>query len=139
MVCMEWIQCLASHVSDYAFLITRAESRTVTICLRTELILRDPHAARLRGPVTNDVILPLSLIVITRNEAAMIGQCLESVPFAAEKIVVDCGSTDATQELAAAHGAKVVHQNWLGFGPQRNFATTLASHDWKLLPMRTKH
>lgn len=45
--------------------------------------------------------LPPRLIVIPRNEAAMIGECLESVPFAAEKIVVDCGSTDGTQERAA--------------------------------------
>jgi len=76
--------------------------------------------------------LPISLVVITRNEADVIGRCLDSVPFAAEKIVVDSGSTDGTQRVAGQHGARVVHQDWLGFGPQRNFATTLASHDWIL-------
>lgn len=74
--------------------------------------------------------LPVTLLVITRNEAAVIGHCLDSVPFAAEKVVIDSGSTDGTQEVAARHGARVVHQDWLGFGPQRNFATTQASHDW---------
>lgn len=77
--------------------------------------------------------LPVSLIVIARNEAAVIGRCLNSVPFAAEKIVVDAGSTDGTQQVAARHGARVVHQDWLGFGPQRNFAATQASHDWILM------
>lgn len=76
--------------------------------------------------------LPITLIVITRNEAATIAQCLDSVPFAADKLVVDCGSTDATIEIATAHGARVVTQEWLGFGPQRNFATSHARHDWIL-------
>lgn len=77
--------------------------------------------------------LPLTLIVITHNEAAGIARCLDSVPFAAEKVVVDSGSTDATVAIAREHGARVVHQDWLGFGPQRNFATTQSSHDWILV------
>jgi glycosyltransferase involved in cell wall biosynthesis len=77
-------------------------------------------------------VLPVTLIVIARNEVRVIGRCLDSVPFAAEKVVVDAGSTDGTPQVAAAHGARVVHQDWLGFGPQRNFATTQASHEWIL-------
>jgi glycosyltransferase involved in cell wall biosynthesis len=76
--------------------------------------------------------LPISLIVITHNEAANIARCLDSVSFAAEKIVVDCGSEDDTRSIAAAHGARVVDQPWLGFGAQRNFASGHASHDWIL-------
>jgi glycosyltransferase involved in cell wall biosynthesis len=76
--------------------------------------------------------LPLTLLVIARNEAAAIGRCLDSARFAAEKLVVDSGSTDGTQQIAAQHGARVVHQDWLGFGPQRNFASTQAAHDWIL-------
>jgi len=76
--------------------------------------------------------LPLTLLVIARNEAAHIARCLNSVPFAAEKIVVDSGSTDGTQRIALDCGARVVEQPWLGFGPQRNFASTQASHDWIL-------
>jgi glycosyltransferase involved in cell wall biosynthesis len=76
--------------------------------------------------------LNLTLAVITRNEAQVLGRCLDSVPFAAEKLVVDSGSTDGTQDIAVRHGARVVHQDWLGFGAQRNFATTQASYDWIL-------
>ena len=75
-------------------------------------------------------VFPLTLIVMTYNEAANIARCLDSVPFVAEKLVVDCGSTDDTVAIARAHGARVVHQDWLGFGPQRNFASSQASHDW---------
>ena len=77
--------------------------------------------------------LPLTLVVMTHDEAANIARCLDSVPFAAEKVVVDSGSTDDTVAIARAHGARVVHQDWLGFGPQRNFGTTQASHDWILV------
>ena len=77
--------------------------------------------------------LPLTLAVITHNEADNIARCLDSVPFAAEKLVVDSGSDDDTVAIAQAHGARVVQQAWLGFGPQRNFATTQCSHDWILV------
>jgi glycosyltransferase involved in cell wall biosynthesis len=80
----------------------------------------------------SETMLPLSLLVLTYNEAATIARCLESVPFAAEKLVIDCGSTDATAQIAAAHGARVVQQPWLGFGPQRRAATALAQHPWIL-------
>ena len=76
--------------------------------------------------------LPVTLVVITYNEAKNIARCLDSVPFAAEKVVIDSGSTDDTVAIAQAHGARVVHQDWLGFGPQRNFATTQCSHAWIL-------
>lgn len=76
---------------------------------------------------------PLTLAVITHNEADTIARCLDSVPFAAEKIVVDSGSEDATVAIAQAHGARVIRQDWLGFGPQRNFASTQCQHDWILV------
>ena len=78
-------------------------------------------------------LLPITLLIIARDEATQIATCLDSVPFAAEKIVVDSGSTDGTQQIAADHGARVIHQDWLGFGPQRNFATTQSSNDWILV------
>ena len=77
-------------------------------------------------------LLPVSLIVLTYNEANNIARCLDSVTFAAEKIVVDCGSQDDTCTIARAHGARLVEQPWLGFGAQRNFASTLAAHEWIL-------
>jgi glycosyltransferase involved in cell wall biosynthesis len=77
--------------------------------------------------------LPLTLAVITHNEAGTIARCLDSVPFAAEKVVVDSGSDDDTVAIAQAHGARVVPQAWMGFGSQRNFTTSQCSHDWILV------
>ncbi len=74
----------------------------------------------------------LSAIVITRNEAANIGGCLDTLAFCDERIVVDCGSSDNTVRLAREKGARVVHQDWLGFGAQKNYALSLAAGDWVL-------
>ncbi|MBV2235972.1 MAG: glycosyltransferase family 2 protein [Sterolibacterium sp.] len=75
----------------------------------------------------------LSVIVITKNEAHCIAACLDSANFADELIVLDSGSTDATVEIAAAHGAQVhVSADWPGFGPQKNRALALARGDWVL-------
>jgi len=77
--------------------------------------------------------LGLSVIIITKNEAARLGDCLASVQFADEIIVLDGFSTDATAEIARAHGAQV-HQvaDWPGFGPQKNRALALATKPWVL-------
>lgn len=76
--------------------------------------------------------LPITLLVMTYNEAGNIARCLDSVPFADEKLVVDSRSTDATVDIATEHGARVVVQDWLGFGAQRNFASRQARNDWIL-------
>ena len=77
-------------------------------------------------------LLPLTLAIIAHNEAAVIDRCLDSVPFAAEKLVIDSGSDDDTIAIAKAHGARVIHQDWLGFGPQRNVASAHCTYDWIL-------
>jgi len=75
----------------------------------------------------------LSVIIITHNEAANIGACLDSVAFAQEVIVLDSGSTDATVDIAKSRGAKVViTADWPGFGPQKNRALDLATSGWVL-------
>ena len=76
--------------------------------------------------------LPLSLIVITRDAALELADCLASVPFAAEAIVVDSGSRDDTVAVAQRCGAQVLAHGWEGFGPQKNFAVGQARHDWVL-------
>lgn len=76
--------------------------------------------------------LPLSVVVITKNEEQNIARCLSSVKFASEIIVVDSGSSDATQNIAAAYGAQVIEEPWKGFGLQKQSATNKASHDWVL-------
>ena len=76
---------------------------------------------------------PLSAILITRNEEANLADCLASVAFAAERIVVDNCSSDRTREIAEAHGARVVTTpDWPGFGPQKNRALELATQPWVL-------
>jgi glycosyltransferase involved in cell wall biosynthesis len=74
----------------------------------------------------------LSAIIITRNEAANIGACLDSVAFCDERIVVDCGSEDDTIVIAKEKGAHVATHAWHGFGPQKNFALSLATGEWVL-------
>lgn len=75
---------------------------------------------------------PLSVAIITLNAAAQLEACLQSARFADEIVVVDSGSTDGTQALAERHGARVIEQDWLGFGPQKQFAVEAAQHDWVL-------
>jgi glycosyltransferase involved in cell wall biosynthesis len=75
---------------------------------------------------------PLSVAIITLNAAAQLEACLNSARFADEIVVVDSGSSDGTQALAERHGARVIQQDWLGFGPQKQFAVEQASHDWVL-------
>jgi glycosyltransferase involved in cell wall biosynthesis len=74
----------------------------------------------------------LSAIIITWNEARNIVACLNSLKFCDERIVVDCGSDDATVALAQANSARVVVRPWQGFGAQKNFALSLAAGDWIL-------
>ena len=81
---------------------------------------------RMTGP------LPVSLVVITRDAATDIAECLLSAPFCADALVVDSGSGDHTVETARRCGARVVTHTWAGFGPQKQFAVQEARHDWVL-------
>jgi glycosyltransferase involved in cell wall biosynthesis len=76
--------------------------------------------------------LPVSAAIITKNEAAVIRTCLESVAWADEIIVVDSGSTDGTVEICREYTDKVVRTDWPGFGPQKNRALDLATKEWVL-------
>ena len=74
----------------------------------------------------------LSAVLITLNAASQLEECLRSVSFCEEILVVDSGSTDGTAELAQRHGARVIQSSWRGFGPQKQFAVEQAAHDWVL-------
>ena len=74
--------------------------------------------------------MSLSVILITRNEAANIRECLQSVSWADEIVVVDSGSTDETAAIARSMGARVYEHDWPGFGPQKNRALGYAGKEW---------
>jgi glycosyltransferase involved in cell wall biosynthesis len=76
--------------------------------------------------------VPLSVLVLTRDEEPNIGRCLTSVAWAEQVVVIDSGSTDGTVAAAKSLGAEVVEQVWLGFSEQREAALHLPSlrHDW---------
>lgn len=118
----------------------RGRTREQLMVERSRCADRPPAGPSARGtgeaataPPGGHQTFALSLVVITWNEAHHIARCLDSVPFAAEKIVVDSGSSDETVAVARRCGARVVVQDWLGFGAQRNFATRQARHDWILV------
>ncbi|CAI2719217.1 glycosyltransferase family 2 protein [Nitrospina watsonii] len=74
----------------------------------------------------------LSVVVITKNEAARIRQCLESVRWADEIVVLDSGSSDGTPEICREYTDRVFDVDWPGFGPQKNRALEKATGDWVL-------
>ena len=74
----------------------------------------------------------ISACVITFNEEAHIEECLKSLEWCDELVVVDSHSTDKTRELAEGLGARVIERDWPGFGPQKEAAVAEARHDWVL-------
>ena len=74
--------------------------------------------------------MKISATIITFNEESNIKAACESVAWADEIVVVDSESTDATREIAAACGARVITNPWPGFGAQKQFAANRATHDW---------
>ncbi|CAI1968805.1 putative glycosyl transferase [Serratia quinivorans] len=76
----------------------------------------------------------LSVVIIAKNEAGLLPDCLQSVAWADEIIMLDSGSQDASVAVAESLGAKVfTHLDWQGFGKQRQLAQSYASHDYILM------
>lgn len=75
----------------------------------------------------------IAVLILTYNEAQNIKDCIDSVSFADEVVVIDSGSSDNTVELAETLGAKVVQREMKdGFSAQRNFALTQTTAEWVL-------
>jgi len=75
---------------------------------------------------------PISGVIIAHNEAESIARALRSLACADELLVVDSGSTDATRDIAANLGARVLVHSWPGYAAQKNYAAEQARHDWIL-------
>lgn len=75
----------------------------------------------------------LSVVIITLNEERNIARCLESVKDIADEIlVVDSGSTDQTESICRHYGVRWIHQPFLGYIEQKNFASLQAAQEWVL-------
>lgn len=75
----------------------------------------------------------LSALVITKNEEEMLPDCLASLAFADEIVVVDSGSTDRTVEIAGGAGARVLRHEFTGHAAQKNWGLQQLAHDWAIL------
>jgi len=76
--------------------------------------------------------MSLSIIIITKNEEAQIKDCLESVRFADEIILVDSGSTDKTLSIARAYATRIIETDWKGYSGTKMIALEAATGDWIL-------
>jgi glycosyltransferase involved in cell wall biosynthesis len=84
----------------------------------------------------SDARAPFSVLVPVKNEAANLRDCLASVSFAQEIVVIDSGSTDGTQAIAEAAGARVIQFAWNGKLPRKkNWALENVpwQHQWVLI------
>ena len=73
---------------------------------------------------------PLTVTIITLNEAEHVAAAIDSAAFADEVVVVDSGSADGTVDIAAAKGARVLTREWTGYVDQKNYAADQARNDW---------
>jgi glycosyltransferase involved in cell wall biosynthesis len=75
----------------------------------------------------------ISVAIITKNEEKRLPECLKSVAFADEIVIVDSGSTDKTLEIAKEFGCRVFVEEWKGFGMQKNSAIEKCTNEWVII------
>ena len=74
--------------------------------------------------------LAVSACIVTRDEEDRLPDCLASLSWCDEILVVDSHSSDRTREVAAEWGARVIERDWPGHVAQKEFAVREARHDW---------
>ena len=77
--------------------------------------------------------MSVSALILTHNEENNIKECIDSVSFCDEILVVDSFSSDNTVDIAERSGAKVIRNKWPGFAAQRDFGIKKCSRDWVLM------
>ncbi|MCK9273517.1 MAG: glycosyltransferase family 2 protein [Syntrophales bacterium] len=77
--------------------------------------------------------IPLSVAIITKNESENLPECLATVTFADQVVIVDSGSTDNTREIASERGCSVFIEPWKGFGLQKQSALDKCTNPWILV------
>ena len=75
----------------------------------------------------------IAVVIITKNEEHNIGDCLQSVQWIDEKVVVDAESTDRTMAIASQFTKNLYVRVWPGFGPQKNFGIQQTTAEWILV------
>lgn len=74
---------------------------------------------------------PISVFIITKNEADRIGKIIQSVKsFAEEIIIIDSGSTDETKKICEDLQVKFIFNAWRGYGPQKIFGENICKNQW---------
>jgi glycosyltransferase involved in cell wall biosynthesis len=77
--------------------------------------------------------MAISVVIITKNEAHIIGTTLQSLQgITDDLIIVDSGSTDNTIEICKNFGAKIIETGWDGYGPNKNKGIDAAKYNWIL-------
>jgi len=77
--------------------------------------------------------MKLSVAITTLNNEDTLDACLNSVAWADEIVLLDSYSNDRTLAIASAHGCRIAQHAFLGYGPQKQRAVEMTSHDWVLL------
>jgi len=77
--------------------------------------------------------MPFSVAIITQDEEERLPDCLKSVSFADEIVVVDSGSHDDTVDIARSFGCKVLTETWRGYAKQKQFAVDSCANNWVLI------